>query len=179
MSKNNNPFPITLLVLLVAVFILTGGIFFSFSLRNILLNQQKIYLQEVTKRASVDFAGYLEREMQALQAISTVFSNFSTYSSLEEYLIILDELAKSYVFKDIGLFMINDKTAYFENGETIKDFLSQDLINEVLEGKSKISNLSSDPFTKEPIIVYVTPFIVNDRTEAILFATQRIEEFQN
>ena len=178
MSKNNNPFPITLLVLLVAVFILTGGIFFSFSLRNILLNQQKIYLQEVTKRASVDFAGYLEREMQALQAISTVFSNFSTYSSLEEYLIILDELAKSYVFKDIGLFMINDKTAYFENGETIKDFLSQDLINEVLEGKSKISNLSSDPFTKEPIIVYVTPFIVNDRTEAILFATQRIEEFQ-
>ena len=122
MSKNNNPFPITLLVLLVAVFILTGGIFFSFSLRNILLNQQKIYLQEVTKRASVDFAGYLEREMQALQAISTVFSNFSTYSSLEEYLIILDELAKSYVFKDIGLFMINDKTAYFENGETIKDF---------------------------------------------------------
>lgn len=178
MNKNKNPFPITLLVLIVAVFILTGGIFFSFSLRNILLGQQKIYLEEVTKRASIDFAGYLEREMQALQAISTVFSNFYTYSSLDEYLVILDDLASRYVFKDIGLFTINNKTAYFENGEIIKNFLPDSLISEVLEGKSKISNLSYDPFTKEPIIIYVTPFMVNDRVEAVLFATQRIGEFQ-
>ena len=178
MRKSNNPFPITLLVLLVATFVLTGGIFFSFSLRNTLLNQQKVYLQEVTKRASVDFTRYLEREMQALQAISTVFSNFYTYSSLDEYLIILDDLASKYVFKDIGLFLVNNKTAYFENGETVKDFLPQNLITEALEGKSKISNLTYDPFTKEPIIIYVTPFTVNDKTEAILFATQRIGEFQ-
>lgn len=178
MKKSNNPFSITLLVLLVAVFILTGGIFFSFSLRNILLNQQKIYLQEITKQASLDFESYIEREMQALQAISTVFSNFYTYSSLDEYLIILDDLANKYVFKDIGLFLLNNNTAYFENGETVKDFLPQNLINAALNGKSEISNLSYDPFTKEPIITYVTPFMVNDRTEAILFATQRIEEFQ-
>ena len=178
MKKNKNPFPITLLVLLVAVFILMGGIFFSFSLRNILLNQQKIYLQEITKRVSVNFARYVEREMQALQAISTVFANFYTYSSLDEYLVILEDLANKYVFKDIGLFLLNNNTAYFENGETVKGFLPQQLINEVLEGKSKISNLSYDPFTKEPIIIYLTPFVVNDKTEAILFATQRIDEFQ-
>lgn len=177
-KSNKNLFPITLLVLLVAIVVLTGGLFFSFSLRNILLSQQKIYLQEVTKRASVDFIGYLEREMQALQAISTVFSNFYTYSSLDEYLVILDDLAGKYVFKDIGLFLIGNKTAYFENGEVIKDFLPQDLVSEVIEGKSKISNLSYDPFTKEPIIIYVTPFVINDKTEAVLFATQRIGEFQ-
>ena len=177
-NKKENPFPITLLVLLVAVFILTGGIFFSFTLRNILLSQQKVYLQEVTKRASIDFAGYLEREMQSLKAISTVFANFYSYSSLDEYLSILDELAESYVFKDVGLMFLNSKTAYFENGETVDNFIPQNLINEVLSGKSKISNLSYDPFTNEPIIIYVTPFTVNGKTEAVLFATQRIEEFQ-
>ncbi|MBO4707689.1 MAG: EAL domain-containing protein [Elusimicrobiaceae bacterium] len=177
-NSSKNLFSITLVVLSVAVLVVTGGLFFSFSLRNVLLNQQKVYLQEVTKRAASDFTGYLEREMQALKAISSVFSDFYSYSSLDEYLTILDKLAKSYVFKDIGLFFVNSKTAYFENGEVKEDFLSQDIINEVLNGKSVISNLSYDPFTKQPIIIYATPFLVNDRVEAILFATQRIEEFQ-
>ena len=66
MKRNNNPFSITLLVLLVAIFILTGGIFFSFSLRNILLNQQKIYLQEITEQASLDFAEYLRMNLSSL-----------------------------------------------------------------------------------------------------------------
>lgn len=178
MKNNKNLFSITLLVFWVAAFILTGGIYFSFSLRNILLGQQKVYLQEITKRASTDFAGYLEREMQSLKAISTVLSNFYSYSSLDEYLTILDELAKDYVFKDIGILPIRSKTAYFGNGETSAGFLSQSIIDEVIEGKSIISNLNYDPFTKQPIIVYATPFIVNGRTEAVLFATQRIEEFQ-
>ena len=178
MKKNKNLFSITILVLLVAVVILTGGIFFSFSLRNTLLGQQKVYLQEVAKRAATDFTGYLEREMQALKAMSSVFSSFYTYSSLDEYLLILDELASSYVFKDIGLFLINDKTAYFENGEVVENFIPQNIVNEVLEGKSLISNLTYDPFTKQLIIIYVTPFVINGKTEAVLFATQRIEEFQ-
>lgn len=177
-NKNKNLFPITILVLLVAVFILTGGIFFSFSLRNILLNQQKIYLQEVTKEASTDFSGYLEREMQSLQAISKVLSNFYSYSSLDEYLGLLDDLAAGYVFKDMGLMFVNSKTAYFENGETVNNFLPPSIVNEVINGKSKISNLTYDPFTDEPIIIYVTPFAINGKTEAVLFATQRIEEFQ-
>ena len=87
MKNNKNLFSITLLVLLVAVFVLTGGVFFSFGLRNVLLNQQKIYLQEVVKEAALDFTSYLEREMQSLQAMSTVFSSFYSYSSLDEYLI--------------------------------------------------------------------------------------------
>ncbi len=178
MKNNKSLFSITLLVFLVAVFIVTGALFFSFSLRNILLNQQKIYLQEVTKRATIDFTGYLEREMQALKAISSIFSDFYSYSSLDEYLAILDKLAKSYVFKDIGLLFVNSKIAYFENGEVREDFLSQNIIDEVASGKSIISNLSYDPFTKQPIIIYATPFIVNDKVEAVLFATQRIEEFQ-
>lgn len=178
MKNSKNLFSITLLVFLVAIFIVTGGLFFSFSLRNILLDQQKIYLQEITKRASIDFTGYLEREMQALKAISSVLSDFYSYSSLDEYLRILDKLAKSYVFKDIGLLFVNSKVAYFENGEIKENFLSQNIIDEVVSGKSIISNLSYDPFTKQPIIIYATPFIVNERVEAVLFATQRIEEFQ-
>ena len=167
------------MVLVVAAFVLTGGIFFSFGLRNVLLNQEKIYLQEVVKEASLDFASYLEREMQSLRAISTVFSSFYSYSSLDEYLTILDKLDEDYVFKDIGLFLINNEVAYFENGETAENFLPKSMIRDVLNGKSAISNLRYDPFTKQPIIIYATPFIVNDKTEAILFATQRIEEFQN
>ncbi len=178
MKTNKNLFSITLVVLSVAAFIVTGGLFFSFSLRNVLLNQQKIYLQEITKRAATDFTGYLEREMQALKAISSVFSDFYSYSSLDEYLAILDKLAKSYVFKDIGLLFVNSKVAYFENGEVKEDFLSQNIINEVISGRSVIANLSYDPFTKQPIIIYATPFTVNDKVEAVLFATQLIEEFQ-
>lgn len=178
MKSNKNLFSITLLVLFVAVFILTGGVFFSFSLRNILLDQQKVYVQEIAKRATGDFTVYLEREMQALKAISTVFSSFYSYSSLDEYLMILDELAKGYVFKDIGLLLINNKVAYFENGETVDNFLSPQMIEDILNGKSVISNLKYDPFTKQPIIIYATPFVINGRTEAVLFATQRIEEFQ-
>ena len=77
------------------------------------------------------------------------------------------------------MFLINNKVAYFENGETVENFLPDQMIQDVLNGKSSISNLRYDPFTKQPIIIYATPFIVNDRTEAILFATQKIEEFQN
>lgn len=178
MKNNKNLFSITLLVLLVAVFVLTGGVFFSFGLRNTLLNQQKVYLQEVVKEASLDFTAYLQREMQSLQAISMVFSSFYSYSSLDEYLMILDKIDDSYIFQDIGLFLINNKIAYFENGETAENFIPDQMIQEVLSGKSVISNLRYDPFTNQPIIIYATPFIVNDKTEAILFATQKIEEFQ-
>ena len=116
--------------------------------------------------------------MQTLKAISNVFADFYSYSTLEEYLQVLDDIGGHYSFEHTGLFFVNSKTSYFENGEIAAGFLPQDVIDSVLNGKSLTSNLSYDPFTGHPIIIYATPFVVNDKIEAILFATQRIEEFQ-
>ena len=140
-QKNKKIISITLLAFLVGAFMVSGGLFFSFSLRNILLSQQKRYVLEVAKRASVDFSSYLEREMQTLKAISEIFADFYSYSSLDEYLQILDDISEHYAFKQTGLFFINSETAYFENGENVNNFLPQEIVNKVVEGKSVVSNL--------------------------------------
>ena len=177
-QKNKRILSITLLAFLVGVVMVAGGVFFSFSLRNILLNQQKLYMLEITKRASKDFSSYFEREMQTLQAISKIFADYYSYSSLDEYLRILADISEHYAFEQTGISFINSETAYFENGENVNNFLPQEIINKALEGQSVVSNVTTDPFTKQPIIIYATPFIVNGKTEAILFATQKIEKFQ-
>ncbi len=177
-TRKKKIFSISLLAFIVAVMLLTAGIFFSFSLRNILLGQQKIYILEAAEHASADFTGYLQREMQTLKALSEVFNDFYSYSSLEEYLNILEDIGEYYSFKHIGLFFTDTGNAYFDNGEMAANFLPEEILKKVLEGQSVVSNLTADPFTKESVIIYATPFIVNGKTEAVLFATQTLEELQ-
>lgn len=177
-QKNTNLISITLLSLIIGLFLFLGGLFFSFNLKNILSDQQGIYVLEFAQKASKDFSDYLKREMQTLDAISNIFADFYSYSSLDDYLSILDDISRHYAFKNTGIFFINSKTAYFENGETAKNFLPQDLINKALQGENGISNLFFDPINKQPVILYTTPFTVNGRTEAILFATQSVETLQ-
>ena len=176
--KNTNLISITILSLIIGVFLFLGGLFFSFTLRNILSSQQEVFVLEFAQKASKDFADYLKREMQTLDAISNIFADFYSYSSLDEYLNILDDISSHYAFQHTGIFFVNSKTAYFENGESVPNFLPQNLINKALEGKSGISNLAVDPLNKQPVIIYTTPFTVNGRTEAVLFATQSLDYLQ-
>ena len=177
-QKNANLISITMLSLIIGLFLFLGGLFFSFTLRNILSNQQKVLVLDFAQKASKDFADYLKREMQTLDAISNIFADFYSYSSLDEYLGILDKISSHYSFQHTGMFFINSKTAYFENGEAVKNFLPQNLITKALQGENAISNLFLDPLNKEPVIIYTTPFTVNGKTEAILFATQSVETLQ-
>ncbi len=177
-TRKKKIFSISFLAFIVAVMLLTAGIFFSFSLRNILLGQQKIYILEAAEHASAEFTGYLQREMQTLKALSEVFNNFYSYSSLEEYLNILEDIGQYYSFNNIGLFFTDTGNAYFDNGEMTANFLPKEILDKVLEGQSVVSNLIEDPFTKQSVIIYATPFIVNGKTEAVLFAIQTLEELQ-
>ena len=177
-QKNTNLVSVTVLSLIVGLLLFFGGVFFSFTLRNILSAQQKVVVLELAQKASKDFAEYLKREMQTIDAMSHVFADFYSYSSLDEYLNILSNISDHYAFQHTGIFFINSKTAYFENGDTAKNFLPQNLINKALQGENGISNLFLDPINKQPIIIYTTPFTVNGRTEAILFATQSVETLQ-
>lgn len=178
-QKNTNLISVTILSLVIGVLLFLGGVFFSFTLRNILSDQQKVVVLEFAQKASKDFSEYLKREMQTIDAMSHIFADFYSYSSLDEYLSILDNIRNHYAFQHMGMFFINSKIAYFENGETASNFLPQNLINKALQGENGISNLHIDPINKQPVIIYTTPFVVNGRTEAILFATQTIETLQN
>ena len=166
---------IAFLTLTVGMFLLIGGFISSFKLKDILVNQQKIYIVEIAQRAAKDFTTHLQREMKTLQAISHVFDDFYSYSSLDDYLLILEDINKYNAFEHIGLIFVNSDTAYFENGEKIDNFLSQNVIYKAINGESTVSNLMLDPLTEQPVIVYTTPFVVNGKTEAILFATQTLE----
>lgn len=178
-QKKSNLSSVTLLALCVGVFLVLGGLCFSFTLRNILLNQQRVYISEIAQRAAGDFIGYIEREMKTLNAISSVFADFYSYSSLDDYLLILEDINKYNAFQHIGLIFLNGKkTAYFENGEKIDSFIPQEMLDKAINGESVVSNLIWDPLTKEPAIIYTTPFVVNDRTEAVLFATQPAADLQ-
>lgn len=177
-QKNINLLSITLLSLVIGIFLFLGGIFSSISLRNILSAQQEVFVLDFAQKASKDFADYLKREMQTLDAISNIFADFYSYSSLDEYLSILDDISRHYAFRHTGIFFINSKTAYFENGEVALNFLPQNLITKGLQGENGVSNLFFDPIDKKPVILYTTPFTVNGKTEAILFATQSIETLQ-
>ena len=170
---------ITLLSLVVGIFLTLGGLSFSFNLRNILLKRQEVYMLEIAERANRDFTAYVEREMKTLKAISSVFADFYSYSSLDDYLLILEDINRYNAFQHTGIVFINsNKTAYFENGEKVYDFIPQEMLNKALKGESSISNLVPDPITKEPVIVYTTPFVINGRTEAVIFATQTVTDLQ-
>lgn len=169
---------ITILSLIIGIFLFLGWLSFSLNLRHILLNQQRIQILEVAKRAANSFTIYLQREMKTLQAISNIFDDFYSYSSLDDYLFILEDIKKYNAFEHIGLMFIDSKTAYFENGETTDNFIPETIINSAIAGESKVSNLIIDPISKKPIIVYTTPFVINGKTEAIIFATQTLENIQ-
>ena len=177
-QKNTNLVTITILSLVIGILLFLGGLFFSFTLRNILSAQQKVIVLEMAQKAAKDFRDYLSREMQTIDVMSHIFADFYSYASLDDYLSILNKISDHYAFQHTGLFFINSKTAYFENGDTAKNFLPQNLINKALQGENGISNLFLDPISHKPIIIYTTPFIVNGRTEAILFATQSVETLQ-
>ncbi len=178
-QKKSNLSSATLLALCVGVFLVLGGLCSSFTLRNILLNQQRVYISEIAQRAAGDFVGYIKREMKTLKAISSVFADFYSYSSLDDYLLILDDINKYNAFQHIGLVFFNDKkTAYFENGEKVDSFIPQEMLDKAINGESVVSNLIWDPLTKEPVIIYTTPFVVNGRTEAVLFATQTVADLK-
>ena len=65
-----------------------------------------------------------------------------------------------------------------ENGEKLENFISRDVINQAINGESKVSNLMLNPLTQQPVIVYTTPFVINGKTEAVLFATQTLENIK-
>ena len=178
-ANKNKIFSVTFIVFIVAAILVFGGVFFTFNLRNILLGQQKVYILEIAKRASRDFSNYIEREMRTLEAISDIFSDFYSYSSLAEYLEVLEDIKEHYAFEQTGLFFPDTKIAHFDNKETVVNFIPPDVLKKTLEGQSVVSNIIEDPFTKQPAIIYATPFEVNGKIEAILFATQSVEDLYN
>ena len=169
---------ITILALIIGVFLFLGWLSFSLNLRHILLNQQRVHILEIAQRAARSFTSNLQREMQTLQAISHVFDDFYSYSSLDDYLFILEDINKYNAFEHVGLVFVDSKTAYLENGEKIENFIPETAINNAISGESTVSNITLDPFSKKTVIIYTTPFIINGRTEALLFATQTLENIQ-
>ncbi len=169
---------ITVLALIIGVFLFLGWLSFSLNLRHILLNQQRVQILEVAQRAANSFTAHLQREMKSLQAISHVFDDFYSYSSLDDYLFILEDINKYNAFEHLGLIFVDSKTAYFENGEKVENFISDPAINNAIAGESRVSNVIIDPLSKKPVIVYTTPFVINGRTEALIFATQTLENIE-
>ena len=128
--------------------------------------------QEVAEKADMErdsLAEKLNDDIQTVKALAGVLSRYYHITDLDTILEVLDEENSHNDFIKMGLIMPDGNT-YFNNRSVVKEFLPQDILDELDNGKTVTVGGIKDPNADEYMIVIASPVYAYGKPQAAIFA---------